>query len=59
VLTDPGPYRGVEGARELIFAWFPRSALADVDVRPSFLVRTLAAQDLAFAHVVQRDENAG
>jgi len=59
VLTDPGPYRGVEGARELIFAWFPRSALGDVDLRPSFLVRTLAAQDLAFTHVVQRDENAG
>jgi ADP-ribose pyrophosphatase YjhB (NUDIX family) len=59
VLTQPGPYRGVEGARELVFDWFPRSALKGVDLRPSFLVQALAAQDLAFTHVVQRDENAG
>lgn len=59
VLTQPGPYRGVEGARELVFDWFPRSALEGVDLRPSFLVQALAAQDLAFTHVVQRDENGG
>lgn len=59
VLTQPGPYRGAEGARELVFDWFARSALEGVDLRPSFLVQALAAQDLAFTHVVQRDENAG
>jgi 8-oxo-dGTP pyrophosphatase MutT (NUDIX family) len=59
VLTDPGPYKGVEGSRELIFAWFPRSALNRVDLRPDFLVGALAAQALPFRHVVQRDENAG
>lgn len=58
VLAQPGPYRGVEGARELIFAWFPRSALNEIDLRPDFLVDALAAQDLAFSHVVQRDGNA-
>jgi ADP-ribose pyrophosphatase YjhB (NUDIX family) len=57
VLTEPGPYRGVEGARELVFDWFPRSALGDVDLRPSFLVQTLAADRLAFTHVVQRDQH--
>jgi 8-oxo-dGTP pyrophosphatase MutT (NUDIX family) len=59
VLTEPGPYRGVEGARELVFAWFSRSALKEVDLRPDFLADALAMQDLAFRHVVQRDMNAG
>ncbi|KQU81681.1 hypothetical protein ASE08_24635 [Rhizobacter sp. Root16D2] len=59
VLAGPGPYRGVEGSRELIFAWFPRSALNQVDLRPEFLVGALAGQDLSFRHVVQRDRHAG
>jgi hypothetical protein len=57
VLTEPGPYRGVEGARELVFDWFARSALGNVDVRPSFLAQTLAADRIAFTHVVQRDQH--
>jgi 8-oxo-dGTP pyrophosphatase MutT (NUDIX family) len=59
VLTDPGPYKGVEGSRSLIFAWFPRSALNQVDLRPDLLVGALAAQDLSFRHVVQRGKTGG
>ncbi|NKI97025.1 NUDIX domain-containing protein [Rhizobacter sp. SG703] len=59
VLAGPGPYRGVEGTRELVFAWFARSALGEVDLRPCFLVDALGAQELSFRHVVQRDQRAG
>lgn len=45
---------GREGRHTLEFRWFPLSALASVDVRPSFLKEALARPAAAFEHVVQR-----
>ncbi|WP_341678075.1 NUDIX domain-containing protein [Niveibacterium sp. SC-1] len=56
LMNEPGPYVGREGVRSLEFAWFAPSELAALDVRPSFLVPLLKAQDFSFRHVVHRDE---
>jgi len=53
-----GPYEGAEGQQRLTFAWFDRSSLASVDLRPSFLIAALSAPSLAFRHVVQREATA-
>ena len=59
LLASPGPYLGREGERELVFAWFARDALHEIDLRPSFLVEALAAPTLGFRHMVQHDEMQG
>jgi ADP-ribose pyrophosphatase YjhB (NUDIX family) len=58
LLSEPGPYVGIEGTRRLEFAWFAPVQLASVDVRPSFLARLLKEQDFSFRHIVHRDECA-
>jgi 8-oxo-dGTP pyrophosphatase MutT (NUDIX family) len=55
LLTSDGPYQGTEGHRALTFAWFDRSRLDTVDLRPAFLARALAASELQFEHVVHRN----
>ena len=58
LLTDPGPFDGREGDAALTFAWFNRHRLAEIDVRPSFLVDALGREPLEFRHVVHRDRRA-
>jgi 8-oxo-dGTP pyrophosphatase MutT (NUDIX family) len=55
LLASPGPYAGCEGGLRLTFDWFECSSLAEVDLRPVFLVDALATHPLAFRHVIQRD----
>jgi len=55
VLTSDGPYEGQEGNQKLVFTWFRRSEIVGMDVRPKFLVQSLAAETLQFGHFVNRD----
>lgn len=48
-------YRGIEDHLELEFCWFPVAALASINLRPTFLHASLAADPLAFSHAVQRE----
>ncbi|MBD9664252.1 ADP-ribose pyrophosphatase YjhB (NUDIX family) [Variovorax beijingensis] len=48
-------YRGIESHLDLEFRWFPISELAAVNLRPTFLPASLAADPLAFSHAVQRE----
>ena len=50
-----GPYEGVEGKRRLEFAWFARSELAGLDLRPPFLRDALARDAAQVLHIVYRD----
>lgn len=50
-----GPYEGVEGKRRLEFAWFARSELAGLDLRPPFLREALAHDHAGVLHIVHRD----
>lgn len=54
--TGDGPYIGHEGERKLTFAWFPKSELHRLDVRPSFLVEELAGRLDGFRHIVHHDQ---
>lgn len=56
LISEPGPYEGMEGSHRLEFDWFSSSRLASAEIRPSFLVRLLGEQDFSFQHVVHRDE---
>jgi len=49
------PFFGVEGETRLEFAWFERSRLSELDVRPAFLRQSLSREALSFEHVVQHD----
>lgn len=55
ILESAGPFIGTEGSRSLKFAWFDRARLAEIDLRPSFLIDALANGKSSFTHVVQRD----
>lgn len=48
-------YRGIESHLELEFRWFPITELAAVNLRPTFLPASLAADPLVFSHAVQRE----
>lgn len=53
---SPGPYEGVEGRRRLEFAWFDRTALAGLDLKPPFLREALARErHPGVLHIVYRD----
>ena len=58
LFTEPGPFIGREGHRLLEFAWFERSLLGKLDIRPSFVPGALASHELQFQHVVHRDAAA-
>jgi ADP-ribose pyrophosphatase YjhB (NUDIX family) len=51
-------YRGIESHLELEFRWFPITELASVNLRPTFLHASLAADPPAFSHAVQREYDA-
>jgi len=53
LLDQAGPFFGVDAGTRLEFAWFERSRLADIDVRPAFLRQSLSRAELTFEHVVQ------
>jgi 8-oxo-dGTP pyrophosphatase MutT (NUDIX family) len=55
LLAQAGPFPGRECHHNLEFTWFERSLLGNLDLRPSFLVDTLASRELTFKHVVHRD----
>ena len=55
LVTHSGPFLGSEPDARLEFAWFPRSVLPDVDVRPEFLRHSLCNSPFTFEHVVQQD----
>lgn len=55
LLTQAGPYLGIEGDLKLTFAWFKRSELQHVDIRPSFLATALASSELTMLHVVHHE----
>ncbi|MFZ6734585.1 NUDIX hydrolase [Undibacterium sp. Ji42W] len=55
MLTTPGPYMGNEGDLQLTFAWFKRTELIALDIRPSFLAQALADSSLTMQHVVHRE----
>jgi len=48
-------YRGIESHLDLEFRWFPITELAAVNLRPTFLPASLAADPLVFSHAVQRE----
>lgn len=54
LLTDPGPYVGVEGSQPLEFAWFDRAGLAGLTVHPPVLGALLAQPEPVPGHHVQR-----
>jgi len=49
---------GVDPNVPLVVAWFSRSQLGSIDLRPSFLCNALATPELAFQHVVHREQHA-
>jgi len=55
LLSTPGPYWGNEGNLQLTFAWFKRTELHALDIRPSFLAQALAEQVLQMQHVVHHE----
>ncbi|HET6827482.1 MAG TPA: NUDIX domain-containing protein [Ramlibacter sp.] len=54
LLTQPGPYKGVEGEDVLHFAWFDQAELAGLTVHPPLLATLLAEQPPRPGHHVQR-----
>lgn len=58
LLTTPGPYIGADAGVRLTFAWFERSELRGLAIRPSFVATVLEAAELSFRHIVHRDEEA-
>lgn len=58
LMAETGPYPGREGARYLTFDWFPRRALADLDLRPACLARLLIEPLAGVRHVVHRDRES-
>lgn len=48
-------YRGIENHLELEFRWFPVAELASINLRPTFLPASLAADPMVFSHAVQRE----
>lgn len=60
-LPAPGgaAFAGTEIQKGLEFRWVERSDLANVELRPSFLVAALATPELEFRHVVERPSPLG
>ena len=56
--TSRGAIRGIEPDVPLTFSWFDASRLGDIDLRPSFLVKSLAVPVYSFQHIVHRSGNA-
>lgn len=54
--TEPLP--GAEGDVLLTYAWFERSRLGGIEVRPSFLAEALSQPTLEFRHYVHREQRA-
>jgi len=54
--TEPIP--GTEAQVNLTYAWFERSRLAAIEVRPSLLADALAQPTLEFRHYVHHETNA-
>ncbi|MET3442693.1 ADP-ribose pyrophosphatase YjhB (NUDIX family) [Variovorax paradoxus] len=48
-------YRGIESHLDLEFRWFPVTELAAINLRPTFLPASLAANPPVFSHAVQRE----
>ncbi|BEP64961.1 hypothetical protein GmRootV213_55150 (plasmid) [Variovorax sp. V213] len=48
-------YRGIENHLELEFRWFPVAELPFINLRPTFLPASLAADPMVFSHAVQRE----
>lgn len=57
LLVTPGPYLGADAGVRLTFAWFDRSELHALEIRPSFAAAVLASPQLQFRHIVHRDED--
>ena len=53
--AQAGPFIGSDGETKLEFAWFERSRLMNVDVRPAFLRQSLSRSKFTFEHVIQQD----
>lgn len=53
--VSAGPYEGVEGDQQLVFAWFDREQLAGLDLRPAFLRSALMRETAGVQHIVHRD----
>jgi hypothetical protein len=58
LLAASGPFTGMEGNVPLTFAWFERSQLERLEIRPSFVAAALAEGELGFRHIVHRDDDA-
>lgn len=54
LLDKSRSHAGVEGGKRLEFRWFAVARIHDVDLRPSFLRRSLSPPTLGFQHIVQR-----
>ena len=57
LLTSPGPFFGVESHTRLTFAWFERSELSNIDLRPACLAEALAEPEVRLRHIVHQSEN--
>jgi 8-oxo-dGTP pyrophosphatase MutT (NUDIX family) len=57
LLASSGPFTGMEGSVPLTFAWFERSQLEQLEIRPSFVAAALAGAELGFRHIVHRDDD--
>ena len=53
VLGKRQSYVGIEGDSKLEFRWFGKSELQSLDLRPSFLRKSLSEPVLSFKHIVQ------
>ena len=49
-----GAFAGAESTKHLEFCWFKRVCLAEVGLKPPFLVPALAQPQLEFQHVIER-----
>lgn len=58
--SAPGPYRGVEGGRPLVFAWFAKHEIAGLNLRPGLLRNALAQRGRSgeVTHIVQRESSS-
>ena len=53
VLGKGQSYAGIEGNSKLEFRWFRQSELHSLDLRPTFLRKSLSEPVLSFKHIVQ------
>jgi 8-oxo-dGTP pyrophosphatase MutT (NUDIX family) len=55
LLDKASTYCGIEHQRNLVFRWVPVHALGSINLRPTFLRTSLAADPPVFSHEVQRE----